>query len=147
MPDQESFELLPYLGAGPLRFGMQPSEVSSLLGESPFVKKNRFGERDERRDLLAIRFDKDTQGVVEIEFYREAHVTFRNVSIFEQVDDAYRTLLLADGEPFESLGTIILMKLGISLSVPKEEYKTITVFSKGRWDRFSPQFKKIPLPS
>jgi hypothetical protein len=141
-----SFELLPYVGAGPLRFGMLPDEVASLLGEPTLVRKNRSGERDERRDLLAITFDKDLLGIAEIEFYKEARVTFRESSVFEQEEEAYRTLLLADGEPFESLGTVVLMKLGITLSAPKEEHKTITVFSKGRWDRFIPKLKRIPLP-
>ncbi len=145
MPTPLTFELLPYLGAGPLRFGMQPGEVALLLGEPNLVRTNRYGERDERRTLLAIRFGNNEHGIAEIEFYNDAQVTFQGLNVFEQEEEAYRALLLADGEPFESLGTIVLMKLGITLSPPNNENRTITVFSRGRWDRFIPKLKRLPL--
>jgi len=142
-----NFDIIPYVGAGPLRFGMMPDETVSLVGKPELINPTRSGRRDERRDEFALFYGLQSAGIEEMEFYREANVFFQGMSIFKNHEQAYRELLIADGEPFESLGTVVLFNLGVTLSAPDEETKTIAIFAKGVWDSSRDDLKRIPVPN
>lgn len=140
------FDLISYLGASPLRFGMSPMQVTSLVGPPMLVRTTRSGRRDERREVLAVFYRPEADVVDEIEFFEDAKVFFGDLDVFEDQARSWKELLLADGEPFESLGTIVLLNLGITFSVPGADNKTITIFEKGKWNPFMSKLKRIPLP-
>jgi len=56
----------------------------------------------------------------------------------------FEKLILKDGSPYEYVGFIIMLQLGMTLTGfhdADESQKAVTVFSPGRWDQLKPQFR------
>lgn len=137
------FEIVPYHGAEPIRFGMTVDEVAAVFGPPMKVNKNFKGERSEYRDGVNVCYSIDATKVVEIGFARSTEVLYKEHRLFE-LPDPLALLIKDDPQPFEFLGFIIFLNLGITATGfhdQDESQKAITVFARGRWDEFRPQFQ------
>ena len=75
--------------------------------------------------------------------------TFNNIALFTNEPlDVFRTLIDADKQPFELLGFIVLLNLGITLTGFHDEAtdeRAVTVFTRGRWDSMRKKLKPLSL--
>ena len=129
-------EIVPYECVGPVKFGMTIGEVAAVLGEPEQVSTNCLKERDEHRGEMGIRFSAEEGKVVEVGLSRRVEVTLMGIDVFND-PNAFDRLVAVDGKPFESVGFVVLMKLGITLTGlhdQDESQKAVTAFSRGRWD-------------
>lgn len=140
------FEIVPHVGALPLKLGMTDTEVASLIGLPSVRMKNRRGEPDHDHGFCAVGYDKDTLRANFFGFRPPTSVLFMGVPIFDN-PDALRFLTAADGQPYEFVGFILLLNLGISLSGfhdNEEAQLAVNVFEEGRFEKFRDQFKPYP---
>lgn len=139
------FEIKPYQGAGPLQFGMKQDEVAAAVGTPVLVRKTRGGDTEMRYPDYAVRLGGADQAVAEIGFSPRAKVIVEGIDVFGD-QDAFDKLIQLDGEPLESLGIIVLMKLGVSLTGFHDadaDQKSIGAFRRGRWDEAKGGLKKF----
>jgi len=140
------WKITPFIGMGPIKFGMTPSEVLEILG-SPEDTDVEGGLTEYRAlDMPIIRY-KDNK-VTQIEaFYDVKNVTLGDVNIFD--DDGLqvmRTLETKNGGAKIDVGITIFENLGITAGrldedVPGEH--SVTAFSKGYWDNDMEDFTDI----
>ncbi len=146
----------PYVGVGPLKFGMSPEEVSEILGEAestnpsapafagdPILEerfKNHFSEYrlfgNMKTAKPTIQYDNDK--LESIDFHKSnSTLQINGLLLFKQTRKAIlHELYLMDKEIRETTGGYLFMNLGISLSGP-ESYSSnppIGVFAKGVFD-------------
>lgn len=147
-------DIKPYVGVGDLRFGMKQSAIEQLIGAPTMQKKGFSGETTEyRRDNgLLTTYDKNTHELVEIGFSRNIlELEYENNMIFvDPPIEIFKKLAKIDGAPYETLGFIVLLKLGITLTGFHDgdiSQKAVTVFTQGRWDDFSEDMKPFNLDS
>jgi hypothetical protein len=127
----------PYVSAGRFKFGASYSDIISDLGEPWLKQKNRLGE-------MIIRYEEfsatiSSYGVVEVSFLPEVNVCILGINAFGD-PEAFRKLCSLDGNPKETLGFIVLLNLGITMTGfhdGDESQKAITAFAKGRWDQLA----------
>ena len=137
-------EIVPYECVGRVKFGMTIEEVATVVGEPERVSTNRRKERDERRGKMGIRFSAEDSKVVEVSL-RHLEVTLMGIDVFND-PNAFDRLIAVDGKPFESLGFVVLMKLGITLTGfhdQDESQKAVTAFARGRWDDVKEEFRPL----
>jgi hypothetical protein len=146
------FDIRPYEGVGPLRFGMTPDEVEQLLGKPNRVKKSFFGERTEHREAngLVATFDKGADKLIEVGFSPNiAGLHYANWYLFiGNPRDTLHELAKYDTTIYEMLGFIIMLKLGITLTgfqTGEQSDMAVTVFAMGRWDSDIPKMRRIFL--
>ena len=129
------FQVLPYVGAGPVTFGMTPEQVAALLGAPRRVQKNVLGERDESREGVRVCYSGSGH-VVEIGLAPPTTASYKGADLFG-IDDPIALLLKDDPEPFESVGFLVFLQLGLTatgLHDDDQAQKAVTVFAPGRWD-------------
>lgn len=131
----------PYVGVGDIRFGLTQSEIEKLLGPADSQNKGFRGDfKQYRRDNgLITTYDRSTNKLVEIGFSQNiTELEFENEKIFSVPPlDILCKLIKLDGAPYERLGFIVLLKLGVTLTGFHDgatEQKAVTVFVHGRWD-------------
>ena len=129
------FIIQPYEGSGSIRFGMCRSEVLRLEDAPESTRKMRSGETEDRWKDRAVRYSKDTETVVEIEFDNDADLEFDGFRVFGD-PDAFQKLLKIDGDAYSSVGTVVLLRLGLSLwnMEAMSSPRTVCLFCRGRWD-------------
>lgn len=128
--------ITPYASIGPLRFRMQPLEVEAAIGAPSIVRANRRGERDERRERLAIRYDKANNALVEVSIEKGVGAIIENIDVFRS-PNPLATLSAIDPLCFEGLGEVVFFGLGLAVPINILEPNStpwITVFERGRWD-------------
>jgi hypothetical protein len=143
MPLPSELLVTPYLSIGPLLFDMNPREVEALMGPPQLIRTNRRGERDERRAGIALRYDKDTAGLVEVSIARGPTVLIQGVSIFCSVNPL-ASLAAIDPSCYECLGDVVFFSLGmvVPLSIlDADPTPWITIFVRGRWDSMKAKCK------
>lgn len=136
-----AYEIYPYVGVGQLRFGMTPDEIAKVLGpaeESGLHPSGEFYEDRFDATILTI-YSKIDRRLVQVGFSRWAKgVIYKSIDLFSaSPDEVLQMLLQDDGQPYESLGFIVLLDLGIALTGfhdNSEDERTISVFAKGLWD-------------
>lgn len=139
------FEISPLGGVGPILFGMAPSQVEEILGPAAACSKNADGEREERRDEVTVRYDADSETVVEVAFGPESIVTIEGVPIM-QARDPVGEIVGRSKEVVECLGFIVSLDLGVTLTGYHDddaEQRALTVFAHGRWDSMSEHFAEF----
>ena len=128
------FTIKPYVGAGPLRFGMTAPEVESAIGPPMQRSTNFRGETTYDYDSFNVGFTND--GIVcHIGFVLGSDVEFDGKPLFSR--ESFEQLLTVDGNPQEVVGFVVLLKLGIAFTGfhdKDESQKAVTVFSKGTYD-------------
>jgi hypothetical protein len=142
------FQIVSYVGAPPLRFGMTLAQVESVVGVPRKTIINKLGEMDAQYEGFSVRHSKVSGSLVEIGLLPEAHVFFEDLDLFRQ-RDAWRDLVLRDSSPYEYCGFIILLELGLTLTGfhdNNREQMAVTAFTKGRWEHLVARFQKYPLP-
>lgn len=143
MAGNQMFNVVPYESVGPLRFGMSQDETVSILGKPQRISKNYFGESEHEYGAFALRFSKLNQTLVEVGCAPAQPVGVNGLNVFSS-PTAFADLVQMDGEPFEDLGFILLMNLGITLTGFHDNdssQKAATAFDKGRWDNRRSKFK------
>jgi hypothetical protein len=142
---EPAFEIISYLGAKPLLFGMTENQAEQLIGPPSRISTNNLGEKNTSYESFGIRYSPHTGGLVEIGFSKSAKVSFLGIDVFQE-STAFERILQEDTSPYESVGFIVLLDLGITLTGfhdDDEQQKAITVFERGRWDHLKSKFKKF----
>lgn len=147
-----TFDIRPYEGVGPLRFGMIPDEVEHVLGKPDKVKRNFLGEWTEHREAngLVTTFDRETNELVEVGFSPNiTSLHYASLNLFSgNPRDTLHELARHDATTYEMVGFIIMLKLGITLAgfqTGEQSDLAVTVFAKGRWDSDIPKMRRILL--
>lgn len=148
----KKLEIQPYIGVGVLRFGMNQDAIAQLIGAPTRQKKGFSGELTEyrRENGLLTTYDKNTHELVEIGLSRNIlELEYQNSEIFSSPPMAILSeLVKLDGRPYESLGFIVLLNLGITLTGFHDgdvNQKAVTVYAQGRCDDFLDELKPFVL--
>lgn len=148
----DMFEIDPYIGVGKLKFGMTQDEVAQIVGKPDNVEIDSEEEIREFRNengLQTVYSEKDKH-LVEIGFSSNiTALSFHKTGLFTNAPLAtLRVLNDADKQPFELLGFIVLLNLGITLTGFHDEAtdeRAVTVFTRGRWDSMRKKLKPLSL--
>jgi hypothetical protein len=138
----QSFAIEPYLGAIPIRFGMKPTEVESEIGPPISILPDHFSNRVEERPHLIIGDSAHDDTLCEAVFAPGAKLLFGQHELFQH-PDPIALLRQVDPSPYEWVGFVIFLKLGIRLSGfhdGDESQKAIAVVKKGYWDEHVDDF-------
>lgn len=146
------FYIQPYIGVGALHFGMEKSEVESLVGP-PIISDTGFlGEATEYRrgNELLTTYDQKNHTLVEIGIGRRiVELEYEGMEIFTMPPlEVLRKLIELDGSPFECVGFIVLLELGMTLTGFHDgdiDQKAVTVFERGRWSDLIPDLKPFVM--
>lgn len=125
----------PYVSAGSFKFGASYDEIVAELGQPRSTEKDRSGETIVRYDGFGATIS--SSGVVEVYFLPDADVSLLGIDVFGD-PAAFKSLCALDGDPKETLGFIVLLKLGITMTGFHDgdvSQLAITAFEKGRWDQ------------
>ena len=140
------FDIQPYVGALPIRFGLPRSEVPALLGlPAPAIRKkaDHFGS-------VRVAY-YGTDSVVEIGFVpRGIILRFMGTELWNErtIADPVPLLLQHDPEPVESDGFLVFPVIGVTVTGfhdGDESQRAVTVFRRGHWDEFLPAATKPKL--
>ncbi len=139
------FQIIPYIGASRLLFGMTVAEAEACIGEAKSVFHTmRFAGESREYESTTLGFDMNGR-LVHIGFSErdKVRLTFQDVDIFGS-PSALDDLIRLDGEPFTFVGFIYLLRLGLQLGgfhKQADEGKTVSMFEKGRYDLKLTKFK------
>ena len=135
-------------GFRPLLLGMSRPEIDEVLNELP--KADGAGLKGEEafryigsRVRVVMRKDR----AVEIALVPPAKVLFQGKPLFDG-GSVWRDIVAADGDAQETLGFIVLRKLGLTLTGFHDgarEQLAITAFEPGRWDVFEREMQPLRL--
>ncbi|MCY0916346.1 hypothetical protein [Massilia antarctica] len=141
-----------YVGVGKLHFGLSQGEIAQLIGASTRQKKGFSGELTEyrRENGLLTTYDRDTKKLIEIGFSRNIlELEYVNKKLFTDPPfTIFSELIKLDGQPYESLGFIVLLNLGITLTGFHDgdvNQQAVTVFARGRWDDLLNELKPFAI--
>jgi hypothetical protein len=132
-----NFDIRPYEGAGPVTFAMNREEIHAVLGLPNVGRVKPDGTLVEWWDDFAIRYERDTRRMCEMEFTDRFAVHLDGIDLFHD-PEALSKLVMADGAPMQGMGAIIFLNLGIStrppLASPEDAGRTVCIFLRGTWD-------------
>ena len=131
-----TFDLKPFVGAGPVAFGMSPAEVDSLLGPPSRVLKNREGDRQEYREGLILTYAQADDGLADITLTPPASALYEGRDLLA-LENPISFLRAFDSTPLKAVGITVFFQLGISLTgfdLPADPQKGVGLFAKGSWD-------------
>ena len=140
------FRIIPYESVGLIRFGASAEDVKRALGE-PVRVRDRPNEMTIQYDRLQVTISTQNEAVVEIGMSSRVDARLDDVEIFNS-PGAFEKLTEQDGSPFEYLGFIILLKLGITLTGFHDDdpaQRAVTAFARGRWDHLRAKFNPFHL--
>lgn len=135
-----TFTLEPHVGALPIRFGMSQNEVSRVLGPPKRVTTNFLEEREEQWDSVFIRYS-GSGGVIDLSLVPPATLHFHGNELLNAPDPIV-VLLGSDPDPFEWVGSVIFLAIGVSLTGYHDgdhSERAITIFAPGRYDDYRSQ--------
>ena len=146
------FDIQSYVGAGPSKLGMTEDEVIAAMKVQP----KRFLNW-QKRPVHAyiehhVNFGFGEQGKADhLGFGPKAKVTFKGIDVLSD-KTALRQLLEIDGHPYEHVGFINLLSLGIMLDgfhgkneEDEQDDRAVSMFIKGGLDDLLPEFKPYTL--
>jgi hypothetical protein len=142
---KHSFEIISYVGPKPLLFGMTERQVEAVVGPPQTIRTNGQGEPDASYESFSIRYSKKDRTLVEIGFLKTARVKILGINPFTQ-ENGFRDLVRQDSCPYEYVGFIILLDLGITLTGFHDndpDQLAITAFVPGRHDDSKSNFKRF----
>lgn len=126
-------EIRPYERVGSLHFGMSPSETGEHLGAPQMVTKNRSKETVHRYPTILLTFDGG--GLAEVGIPPEGKPTLHSLDPLTRA--GFTRLLAEDGDAQETLGFVVLLNLGITVTGVHDDDASqlaVTAFRRGRWD-------------
>ncbi|TDS17303.1 hypothetical protein [Sphingobacterium paludis] len=152
------FEIQPYVGVGPLKFGMTQEEVAKKLGKPDSIRDQGDEIRESRagHDLQVV-YAKNGGGIVEMGFgsgIRSLH--YDGIYVFEEKPLDVLTHITASGSKiYELLGFLVLLDMGITFTAfhnldddgedDDNGEKAVTVFKSGRWDNFRDRLSEYKI--
>jgi len=137
---KHDFELRPLISIGPLSFGMTASQVDSVLGAPKNVSKVRHISGEARTyELLQVGMNASGKlDHVGIGIRFPGRIMVAGIDVLHD-HDALERLIQLDGNPYEWVGFIMLLKLGMSLAgfhASDDAGKAVNFFPTGRYDSF-----------
>jgi hypothetical protein len=139
-----NFNIEPYIGVGPLKFGMTPTETRIALGQSaqPFLKSQEDVLPSDAFDTLGIHVHYKSPGVcVAIEFGLAADPMFRGRHLIERPFDEllvwFQTIdenVHADESGLTSFGFGVGLYAPNATERPKDAVEGVIVFARGYYD-------------
>jgi len=141
------FEIVSYVGAKPLLFGLTETQAEGLVGLPMRTTLNNLGERNAQYESFSIRYSPQNGMLVEVGFSSSAKVAIHGVELFQEIE-MFPKLLREDSCPYEYFGFVILLDLGITITGFHDNdpsQRAITAFARGRWDHLKSKFKKLKV--
>ncbi|WP_087723659.1 hypothetical protein [Pandoraea sp. PE-S2T-3] len=140
--------ITPYLSVGSVRFGMSAGQLILAMGTPNRTSKNRRGELVFDYPAARVVIALDEAGVVEVGIVpNHGVVSVEGIPLFSPNDStSFEMLIEKDGAAYESLGFVVLLNIGITLTGfhdGDESQKALTAFARGRWDGM--RSKLLPL--
>jgi hypothetical protein len=139
--------LIPYIGVGPIRFEMAPEDVEKALGKPNSITISGRGETEEHRGEITVRYDSETNDVVEMSFGTNSGLMLDEVCLSSS-SDLTKYLMSKDPNPVECFGFLLYLGLGIAATGfhdEDEDQKAISIFKKGRWDSMKDNFTSFSI--
>ncbi|TCV65350.1 hypothetical protein [Neorhizobium sp. S3-V5DH] len=143
------WEIVSFVGMGPIRFGMSPEEVAGIVGPPDRSRRGlRPGTFNEFRGTKApiVRYNENRVREIEA-FYDLESVTFQGIDLFHTNGiEVLRRLEELNGDARLSVGIILFDKLGLTAGRLDEGPRTghsVTAFSSGTWDGKMGDFESI----
>jgi hypothetical protein len=146
------FEIESFVGALPLRFGMSPDEVVSVIGEPRTRSTHLLGGLN--LDYYApgldvsVGFDKESGLAAHFGFGRLSSIRFKGFEVFDD-PTAWQSIVRMSSDCHKWVGLLILCDLGIQLSGFHDNDPNqlgIVAFPQGRYDHQRHKFKPFNLP-
>lgn len=139
MDENSTIDLMPYQGAGPLRFGMTRGEVTQVVGIPDSLSRNFKGDLVEFRSFMNLGYSREADTLNHIGFGRQMQgVQYEGILLFAQdAIQVLRELVMLDGAPQSYLGFIVLLNLGMTLTGfhdNEASQRAIALFPRGAWD-------------
>ncbi|MDR9835752.1 hypothetical protein [Herbaspirillum huttiense] len=139
--------IMPYVGIGPLRFGMTRDEVHQLIGDPLSIDKSWCSEELTEywnNNGLQLSYSEMDETLLEISLYPNLHnVQLNGLNLFEVPGThAFKVLHDWDNAPLTIAGVSIFLKLGLAVNGfihDDDGAKSVTAFAKGRWDEWPPK--------
>ncbi|QDD63073.1 hypothetical protein EJD96_02390 [Herbaspirillum seropedicae] len=145
----EEHIIMPYVGVGPLRFGMTRDEVHQLIGDPLSIDKS--GGSEELTEYwsnngLQLTYSEMDETLLEISLYPNLqNVQLNGLDLFGVPGThAFKLLHDWDNAPLTIVGVSIFLKLGLAVNGffhDDDGAKSVTAFAKGRWDDWPPKEK------
>ena len=140
-------EIQPYVGVGPLKFGMTADEVAAEIGLPDCIEDegDEIREFREKNDFHVV-YAKDGTGVVEMGFGSGVKLLqYDSMYVFKETPlDVLKHIVGLGNKPYESLGFLVFLDIGITFTgfhdLDEDDddddngEKAVTVFKLGRWD-------------
>jgi hypothetical protein len=132
------FELFPYVGAGPVKFGMSRADIQRILEEkcTVFNRGNSKTETDYVESLgIFIEYNEDYE-CISLEMAQPAVAWFRGKNLLELTRKQILQLLKDDAkiEQDEAGFTSYLLGIGGYCETSRQKAKSIILFGKGYYD-------------
>lgn len=143
----KDMNFIPYVGVGPIRFDMKPPDVELAVGVPSSTSTSSRGEFEEHRGDITVRYDSETNGVVEISFGSESGLTLDKQDLYCS-SNLTKYLLCKDSSPVECFGFLLFLDIGLAATGfhdDDEDRRAISIFQKGRWDSMKENFTSISL--
>lgn len=144
------WEIVSFVGMGPIRFGMTPSEVEAVLGLPLAVDDDDDDPsyRKEVREIDVPTVTYEDNKVAEIEAFDSVkNVRISVVNLFEQAGPTVlKNLETLNKGALTNVGIVLFENLGITTGRLDSDValeRSVTAFKKGHWDDSMKQFKKI----
>lgn len=139
------FDIKPYIGVGPLTFGMSPQEVADLIGPPERVLRNRKGGREEYREGIKVTYSPSAEEATDFVLFPPATARYKGLDLLSH-PDPLSVLVADDQSPREGMGITVFLDLGVTatgLNEHDSSDKTITAFARGRWDALKDQLHPL----
>jgi len=137
----------PYVGAGPILFDMKPTDVEVVVGKPNSTSISGRGELEEYRGDITVRYDSETNGVVEISFGPDGGLTLDDQDLYNS-GDVTKFLLSKDSSPVDCFGFLLFLDIGLAATGfhdDDEDQRAISIFRRGRWDSMKDNFTSTTL--
>lgn len=135
------FNFEPFVGPLPLRFGMTPKEVETLVGRPDSVASDPFGNPTESRLGYWLGYDANSGELVEAVFSK-GELRFHGVNLLD-AGNVIDVLRKYDASPQQSVGMIFFVGLGIRVSGVSDDdgnQFAVGLTKKGHWEEFLDDF-------
>ena len=140
-----TFDVKPYVGAGPVTLGMSSGDVSGLLGPPSRVLKNREGDRQEYREGLIVTYARADDRLADITLTPPAFALYEGRDLLA-LENPISFLRAFDSAPLEAVGIIVFLQLGISLTgfdSPGDPQRSVGLFAKGTWESLRDRLRPL----